>query len=737
MNAVPKPIQNKRFVQDLLAGFVLAFCPVLALFAQNELPFGLRKATNIPVIAFNSSDTLRNAWCGGFNAPQFFEIDLDNDEDKDLVVFDRSGNKLLTFKYNHLNNKYDYYPEWESAFPKCSNWIILKDFNQDGAIDLFSSAGNGIKVYKNLSPQGQTPDFEPLTDLLLSDYGNSSFNLYVSPVDIPAIFDMDDDGDLDIVTFFILGTCVEYHKNLSVEELGNADSLLFRLEDSNWGIFTESLNDNSVNLNDSCGRIAGSRHSGSSLLMHDFDHDNDPDLFLGDVSYREMLVLVNEPLNNRDRIIEYPSGYPDYSDLELDVFPAAFVIQPEVNEPPMLVLSPNTDNQSTNQGRIAKAFPTVSDAFDFTGMQQGFLTHEAIDFGTSAYPCLADFDLDGDEDLMVGTFGKFIPSGIPLQDGVYQSSLALLRNTGNNTAPIFKIENNDAGNLFSEGFRHLAPCAGDLNGDDFPDLLVGTFNSGILYLVQAPSSGQFILSDTLPLNDLPTFPVPALQDLNNDNQPDLIIGGRPGFIQYYLNVGNSLFPQFNPNPIFIEGVETIQEGISNFGYSSPAFYNINGDLLLFSGSESGRLHCWELETTNNLVNATLVDSNYVFINDGERTAPCFGSVGQADYPIMIQGNKRGGLNLYRGEAAVAINKSKHENKLRIFPNPAHNYLEFHLPGNTSCELIIRDLTGRIIHKGLISGENEKIALSGCSPGLYLIVCKFPDGKTLQSKFLKM
>jgi len=58
----------------------------------------------------------------------------------------------------------------------------------------------------------------------------------------PAMADIDNDGDLDLLTFFGLGSYVEYHKNLSVEKYGTCDSLDFILTDKCWGILKKVLN---------------------------------------------------------------------------------------------------------------------------------------------------------------------------------------------------------------------------------------------------------------------------------------------------------------------------------------------------------------------------------------------------------------------------------------------------------------------------------------------------------------
>ncbi|MCB0779375.1 MAG: hypothetical protein KDC03_07565, partial [Flavobacteriales bacterium] len=54
-------------------------------------------------------------------------------------------------------------------------------------------------------------------------------NLFVTQVDVPGIVDVDGDGDLDVLTFSIFGSYMEYHKNLSMELYGTCDSLTFEV----------------------------------------------------------------------------------------------------------------------------------------------------------------------------------------------------------------------------------------------------------------------------------------------------------------------------------------------------------------------------------------------------------------------------------------------------------------------------------------------------------------------------
>ena len=157
--------------------------------------------------------TFSSAFSGGINSGQFAEIDLDLDGTMDLVVFDKSGNKVSPFIND--NGNYIYAPKYRNNFPKVHDWMLLADYNCDGKNDIYTYSSAGMAIYENTSTTSLS--FSLVTSLVLSDYGSNNLNIYISPVDIPAIADVDYDGDLDILTFSILGGFVEYHKNMAIE----------------------------------------------------------------------------------------------------------------------------------------------------------------------------------------------------------------------------------------------------------------------------------------------------------------------------------------------------------------------------------------------------------------------------------------------------------------------------------------------------------------------------------------
>ena len=97
------------------------------------------KAQQGPDIEVRTAEnTLAFPWAGGLNACQFGRMDLDNDGHKDLLVFDRHGNRLLTFLNRGARGEihYEYAPEYAQRFPQLTDWALFADYDGDGREEL-------------------------------------------------------------------------------------------------------------------------------------------------------------------------------------------------------------------------------------------------------------------------------------------------------------------------------------------------------------------------------------------------------------------------------------------------------------------------------------------------------------------------------------------------------------------------------------------------------------------------
>ncbi|MFN3939586.1 MAG: FG-GAP repeat domain-containing protein, partial [Chitinophagales bacterium] len=301
----------------------------------------------------NNSEFAEYPFAGGLNNPQFYEIDFNFDGIKDLYIFDRTGGKSLTFLNNGTPGQVDYVyaPVYESIFPKMENFVVLTDVNCDGIEDIFTSYDNGIKVFYS-QVSGTSFSYVEFADKLEYAAGGFNFEIFVGVIDIPAIVDVNLDGDPDILNFRPAGGYVDYFENKQMENGDPCGTFSLELITSCWGNFYESGISKSVDLDIACKGVAGGRagmHAGSTFLAFDYDVDADIDILLGDLSFNNLNLLTNGGDASFAHIISQDTVFPSY-DVEANIatFPASFLVDVNNDGKKDLLAAPNKRGFSEN-----------------------------------------------------------------------------------------------------------------------------------------------------------------------------------------------------------------------------------------------------------------------------------------------------------------------------------------------------------------------------------------------------
>ncbi len=716
---------------------------------------GFGQPGNPAKVSNGNNSLLKYPWSGGMDAIQFGELDIDMDGTKDLLAFDRRGNRKICFINNGTPNTIDYSMNqiYADLIPELSDWAIFIDYNGDGKADIFtySPGWAGMKVYKNVS--ANSLKFELVAYPYLSSFqGGGYVNLLVTNVDYPGIADIDNDGDLDILTFWGLGSFVEMHKNLSMEKYGHADSLDFEKTEYCWGNFAESEESNELYL-DSCFFNEGlnpqkERHTGSTFLLLNLDADNDKDLLLGDVDYPGLFALTNGGSVEDALITSFDTSFPANSEtVNIYSMPVSAFIDVNNDGLKDLLVSPFDPGIITSQNKNSVWLYMNSGSNnqpEFTLSTKNFLQSEMMDHGSGAYPVLMDWDGDGLSDLFVGNYGYYLYSYYTAGNflhSVYQGKLAYYKNTGTGQNPEFQLWEHDFGNLWQEDLIGVYPAFGDLDGDGKTDLLIGHSKGTIIHLKNMGDNKLEILSHNyfnIDVGDSDTddFSTPQLFDLNKDGLLDLIIGEKNGNLNYYENTGTSSEPQFELTTDSLGKVLVRDLTVSYTGYSTPCFFREADNVTkLVVGSEKGLLFYFT-NIDNNLEGKftesdeldVLLDTSNVSFDRGIRSSACLADIDQDGKLEMIAGNYSGGLEYFNGSPEVSPGfaevGSANIKKIVISPNPTNKLIEIHFPEAVfECRAEIYSLNGDIVSSFITDAASSKTTvhdISQLKAGIYFV-----------------
>lgn len=739
--------------QNTLLIFAL-FIPFLSLAQFN---IGYELTNEIPVI--KNGDSLYLPWVGGLNNPQFSPMNFTGNSEKELFVYDRDGAIRKGFKYNAITAKYDWIhtiPEDSMAFhrhfPRLVDrgFCLIRDFDSDGKGDIFTTRDyQNIAVYIN---QGSTPPvFTLFSEGLETKNGGQTHAIRILGNQLPVIVDIDNDTDLDIMFFgvnlygqpFGCNTFATF-MNQSMELYGSNDSLKFKIEDRCWGKITPTSGAHPVNnwrsfdCDTTCAND-GQREMDQTMTqqLHDINGDGVLDLLLTYDHYDELYAMINTATSENGTIdlsqtdAQFPSNdvavkknnqpYPYFLDVDLDGDDDILIGANQINNLSTL------EFDTSNAAIVDQFYKNIGSntAPEYVLESRGFISGEMVDVGIRSFPAFADLNGDGLADMLVGNIGYNT-----FNENLSAARLSYYKNVGSVGHPAYELMNDDFANVSQYNLRLAHPALADLDNDGDIDLIVGDHDGRLQYFKNighslSPSFTQ--LTPNFNLIDVGIEAHPHFFDLNSDGLLDLVVGSEHGKVQYFENVGTTSAPNFSSTPTMAQlGYINVYNDLK--GKTTPFFsrkLDTTNNLYLLVGTGRGRINVYgpvtSITDTFHLIDSIVVEATETAITAVNLT-------GDFTHELVI-GQRTGGLYFMERKKQIGLGMNQtrgtEQPTIHLHPNPTKGGVELNVQSRSDHALmVISDLQGRTIISKQVESKagffNENIDLRSYPKGVYLI-----------------
>jgi hypothetical protein len=750
--------------------------------AQSSQPFGFEFRAVAKVV--HGTDTLRNAWAGGLNSPQFSNIDLNGDQQPDLYVFDRASTRSMTFLNvaSGAGRAWQYAPEYESVFPSgLQGWALLRDYDCDGRPDLFTYANGGdIRIYRNVAGANGRPSFQLITNQLTyfdpAPLTGGDINITSGGYNMPAIQDVNGDGRLDILTYDFASTApsINYFRNVTTASCGG---LQFVLDTDHWGgVAICPVGCTAFTFPGSqCRAALRPTHTGGyNLEVFDLDGDGDLDILTGRDNCPELVSLRNDGtaqvasmlpagLNTSFPVGSAPARVPN--------FPGAYTADVTFDGRPDILVAPNLynniDTVDLRQAvRLYRAGGTPG-APTLSLQTDAFLQEGMLDVSEAAAPTFGDLDGDGLVDMLVGGVSRNTPNN------TYRATLNYYHNVGKVGKPVFQLVSSDYLGLSGRHLAGIKPMLVDLNKDGALDLVYSGFQRlianqttttdvllPITYLLNTARPGQPAAFNTTNAATLTGIPValhdaPYFTDVDGDGRVDLLLGSNTtaseypgGALRYYRNTGAaSLGQSFALMDSDYGRIRTNAGGRP--GNLHPVVADFDGDtypdLLTADGSGEVRLFSNFRAQTGAFTARTDLFFDPLLgqfqaarfgmaVSPPPRYAPAVADVNQDGSPELYLGLEAGGILSFGARSRVLSTPGAATTlPLQVYPNPATTTVSVEAP--RPVRLTLLDIMGRTLRQESALARTHTLSLSGLAPGIYLIRCETAEDEQVVKRLV--
>ena len=574
-------------------------------------PHGLARRVTGPAVVDEAGSPYEFPWLGGLNQPRPQLADVDRDGDADLFIQERSG-RIMHFE--NVGGPGTPRFEWRSdrfGGIDIGEWYRFSDLDGDGDPDLLGeSQFSHVKLWRN-EGDGSGSGFRVWADSLRDVSGDPIFS---DRQNIPNAIDLDCDERVDLFIGRLTGTVTRYEER-PVSGEGAPRFALVSDRFQNIEIIAQ----------------LGSMHGANTLALGDVDGDGDVDMFWGDFFEPGLLLIENTGTCERPDLTGDPVPFPAGEPILTSGYNAPALADLDADGDPDLLVGVLGGAFNPNRTTVDNLLHVEQTSVGEWQIRSRRMLGN-LDVGSESVPAFGDWDGDGDADLLVAN--KIA------DDGSETARVFAFENLGGEGEANFRA----LGAIPIEGAYHFAPALGDLDGDGFAELLLGTWQDGILVYPNRGSDGGgvdrwFALpTETLSLSR-GSNAVPALGDVDGDGDLDLVAGESSGELNLWLNDGTRTSAQFV--------LATDQLGDVDAGRRSApvlADWDGDGDVDLILGSESDGVTLWSFEPIDGGVGLVREDG---IIPE----APTFATPAVLDFehdgdPDLFVGGIGGGVVLY-------------------------------------------------------------------------------------------
>jgi len=523
--------------------------------------------------------------------------DLDGDGDADIILGNANGQ--LRWLEN-IGTKTS--PSWrakkDNLFDRAirkNTAPVLVDIDRDGDLDIIVGGADGqLWLVLNTGSAKQ-----PRWNLADTSYAG----VEVGKNSVPALQDLDGDGDFDLFVGNSRGIVVYYRNE------GSAQTPAFKLASTKLAAVT----------------VGGD----AAPTFFDWNKDKRPDLLVGNKGGRISLAINNNDKTNTSltawRLVERSweqiqvkgNGAPHFNDFNGDGLQDLMVGDGEGN----IFLWYNRGLIS--HGATAK---TGEDDQKKTVKSNGGSSLSALLGTGSATPATATATAPAGQNN-IGVMAETLPVG-PLK-------------------PQFTLSTRALGDLQFQS--RAAPAFYDIDQDGDADLIVGTGKGKLIFFRNDGSRKEAKwkkVTENFANYNGARNPVPFFEDLDGDQKLDLLVGTEQGKVLFFKNETNGGKPVFTLKP---GALSTVNVGRN----AAPAVILHKNAPLLLVGNLSGVMYAYRPRSKDQPLDYRRFSRRFLGLDAGLFASPGFGDMDRDKEAELLVGSDRGQL-LYFKSAPTGV-----------------------------------------------------------------------------------